>query len=109
MSEPLTAQTGATPATRSVQVRRFRQIVVWPLQLMALREDEQIQSHCDCLAQPGPGNPWHEVIDEFTGDPHAFQERHYAEFVNFLPYVQRVLYGEGKGVGHGPDAQARES
>jgi hypothetical protein len=36
------------------------------------------------------------VVDEFTGDPRQFQERHYSEFVTFLPYVQRFLYGEGK-------------
>ena len=37
------------------------------------------------------------MADEFTGDPSLFQERHYSEFVTFLPYVQRFLYGEGKG------------
>ena len=37
------------------------------------------------------------LLDEFTGDPAFFQERHYSEFVTFLPYVQRFLYGEGKG------------
>jgi hypothetical protein len=36
-----------------------------------------------------------EVDDEFCADPEAFQERHYREFVTFLPYVQRLLYGEG--------------
>ena len=33
--------------------------------------------------------------DEFCADPDGFQERHYREFVSFLPYVQRLLYGEG--------------
>ena len=33
--------------------------------------------------------------DEFCADPEAFRERHYREFVTFLPYVQRLLYGEG--------------
>jgi hypothetical protein len=42
-------------------------------------------------------NPWRELVDEFTGDPNQFQERHYSEFVTFLPYIQRFLYGEGKG------------
>jgi hypothetical protein len=36
------------------------------------------------------------VGDEFPADPTQFQERHYAEFVTFLPYVQRFLYGEGR-------------
>src|SRR5262249_11067110 len=78
--------------------RRFRQILLWPLQLMPLRDDVQIHRHWEFLAQPSPDNPWREVEDEFTGDPGTFQERHYAEFVNFLPYVQRVLYGEGRGI-----------
>ncbi|MFA5941536.1 MAG: hypothetical protein WC809_19480 [Sinimarinibacterium sp.] len=78
-------------------VRHFRQILIWPLQLMPLREDAQIQNHWELLEQPSPDNPWREVADEFTDDPHAFQERHYSEFVTFLPFVQRMLYGEGKG------------
>ena len=35
------------------------------------------------------------MADEFTDDPKDFSERHYKEFVTFLPYVQRFLYGEG--------------
>ncbi len=80
-------------------VRHFRQILLWPLQLMPIREDAQIQQHWDLLERTDPSNPWREVADEFTGDPAAFQERHYSEFVAFLPYVQRFLYGEGKGRG----------
>ena len=38
---------------------------------------------------------WHEVADEFTDNPAEFSERHYKEFVTFLPFVQRFLYGEG--------------
>ena len=82
-------------------VRHFRQILLWPLQLMPIREGAQIQKHWELLLQPGPANPWREVADEFTGDPTQFQERHYNEFVTFLPFVQRFLYGEGKGAGSG--------
>lgn len=39
------------------------------------------------------------MVDEFTGDPRQFQERHYSEFVTFLSYAQRFLYGEGKRTG----------
>lgn len=77
------------------RVRHFRQILVWPLQLMPIREDAQIQNHWELLECAD--NPWREVEDEFTADPRDFQERHYSEFVTFLPYVQRMLYGEGKG------------
>lgn len=78
-------------------VRQFRQILLWPLQLMPIRsEGTQIQRHWELLEQPGPDNPWHEVVDEFTGDPGEFQERHYNEFTTFLPHVQRFLYGDGR-------------
>ena len=99
MDEPTTFAT-QTPRTgsRTVRVRGYRQILLWPLQLMPLVEDLQVQRHWQVLAEPSPANPWREVVDEFTGDPRDFQERHYAEFVNFLPYVQRVLYGTGKGL-----------
>ena len=82
-------------------VRHFRQILLWPLQLMPIHESDQIQKHCELLQTPDTNNPWREVVDEFTGDPSLFQERHYTEFVTFLPYVQRFLYGEGKGGGPG--------
>jgi hypothetical protein len=77
-------------------VRQFRQIVLWPLQLMPWQQGEQIQKHWELLAH-SENNPWSEVADEFTGDPSQFKERHYSEFVTFLPYVQRFLYGQGVG------------
>ncbi len=79
------------------RVRHFRQILLWPLQLMPLRDNAQIQKHWEPLAQTAADNPWRELEDEFTGDPGEFQERHYSEFVTFLPHVQRFLYGEGLG------------
>ncbi|OQW33649.1 MAG: hypothetical protein A4E19_03600 [Nitrospira sp. SG-bin1] len=66
------------------------------MQLTPIREDAPIQKHWELLQATNFGNPWREVLDEFTGDPRQFQERHYSEFVTFLPYVQRFLYGEGK-------------
>jgi hypothetical protein len=39
------------------------------------------------------GKGW---IDEFTEDASQFKERHYREFVSFLPYVSAFLYGEGR-------------
>lgn len=79
-------------------IRHFRQILVWPLQLMPLKEGAQIQDHWEILQKPGDDNPWQEVQDEFA-NPTDFQERHYNEFVAFLPFAQRMLYGEGKGCG----------
>jgi len=94
------------PIQTSNLVRHFRQILLWPLQLMQIREGEQVQKHCELLQAPDANNPWQEVVDEFTGDPSLFQERHYTEFVTFLPYVQRFLYGEGKGSGPGIDQES---
>ena len=80
-------------------VRNFRQVLLWPLELIPVRASEQIQTPWRLLGPPGQSTPWREVEDEFTGDPELFQERHYSEFVTFLPYVQRFLYGEGGAKG----------
>jgi hypothetical protein len=82
---------------REVIVRHFRQIVIWPLQLMPLRPGEPVQRHWEALSAMRIGNPWREVNDVFGGDPAEFQERQYKEFVTFLPYVQRFLYGSAAG------------
>ena len=80
----------------------YRQILLWPLQLMPLREDSQIHSHWSWLESASADNPWCEVDDEFTDDPAGFQQRHYSEFITFLPHVQRFLYGEGRSRGGAP-------
>jgi hypothetical protein len=77
-------------------VRHFRQILLWPLQLMPIRPGTQIQEHWELLDQEIAENPWRELLDEFTPDGQEFQLRHYAEFVTFLPYVQRFIYGESR-------------
>ncbi len=76
-------------------VRHFRQILLWPLQLAPIREGAQIQAHWEVLERASADNPWGEMRDEFRGG--AFQQRHYSEFVTFLPYVRRFLYGDAKG------------
>jgi hypothetical protein len=78
------------------RVRHFRQILLWPLQLLPLHPGSQIHRHWEVLEAGGSKCPWHELRDEFTGDSAQFQERHYNEFVTFLPYVQRFLYGDGR-------------
>ena len=80
-------------------VREFRQILIWPLQLMPIRVGAQIQEPWEILQKPGSDHPWRELRDEFSCDPQHYAERHYSEFVTFLPYVRRFLYGEGKGRG----------
>jgi hypothetical protein len=87
------------------RVRHFRQILVWPLQLMPIREGGEIQEPWELLERAGD-SPWREVLDEFECAPDAFQPRHYSEFVTFLPYVRRFLYGEGRGRGGRPGADS---
>jgi hypothetical protein len=87
-------------------VPQFREILLWPLQLMTLKEGpQQIHHHWELLARSGEGH-WEELLDEFVVDPNQFQERHYREFVTLLPHVQRFLYGEESKGGR---AEYRES
>jgi hypothetical protein len=84
-------------------VRHFRQALLWPLRLMPLHGSEgQHAKPWQVLAEQGDATPWREVVDEYAGESGRFQERHYNEFVTFLPYVQRFLYGEGRSA---PGAQ----
>ena len=69
------------------RVRHFRQILMWPLQLMPLADGGPFQNHRQLLDRTDVDNPWRELADEFSGDPEQFHERHYSEFVTFLPYV----------------------
>jgi hypothetical protein len=87
----------APDACRNKVVRHFQQILLWPLQLVPVKEGQQIQEHGDLLARAEGDNPWREVADAFSGEPGTFHERHYSEFVTFLPYVRRFLYGDAKG------------
>ncbi|MBH2010990.1 MAG: hypothetical protein I8H71_14940 [Xanthomonadaceae bacterium] len=81
-------------------VRQFRQILLWPLRLMPVRGSEGQQAKpWQLLADMGEASPWREVVDEYTGGSGRFKERHYNEFVSFLPFVQRFLYGEGRPKG----------
>src|SRR5207253_623089 len=77
-------------------VKQFREILLWPLQLEPLAPGEQIQQHWELLKSTPGGDAWKEVVDEFDCSAGQFQERHYSEFVTFLPTVQRFLYGEGR-------------
>lgn len=74
-------------------VRAFHQILLWPLHLISSRNGTG-GDHWGPL-QNDPERIWKEVDDEFSIDIDHFQERHYREFVTFLPYVQRLFYGEG--------------
>ena len=95
IGEPAPQVRSAPHLTESAPVvHKFHQILLWPLQLLPLKEGSQIHHHWELL-EKDPGRVWKEVDDEFSADPDAFKERHYREFVTFLPFVQRLLYGEG--------------
>jgi hypothetical protein len=80
--------------TAPVAVQQFRQVLLWPLRLMPVAGSRK--APWELLRDMGDSSPWREEVDEYTGDAEGFHERHYHEFVAFLPYVQRFLYGEGR-------------
>lgn len=87
-------------------VRHFHQVLLWPLRLMPVPGEGQRRSKApwQVLHELGEASPWREVVDEYTGEREGFHERHYNEFVTFLPYVQRFLYGEGRAGRQAGDA-----
>ncbi|MEX8519431.1 MAG: hypothetical protein AB3X44_13045 [Leptothrix sp. (in: b-proteobacteria)] len=93
MASPHRPDLSAAPA---LQVRHMRQVLLWPLRLMPVSAaGGHGQRPWELLQALGDSSPWQEWIDEYTGSPERFHERHYSEFVTFLPYVQQFLYGEG--------------
>lgn len=87
----------AAPSDGSPIVRHFRQALLWPLRLVqAPGAAAAHRGPWHVLRDMGEASPWREEVDEYTGDSGRFHERHYNEFVSFLPYVQRFLYGEGR-------------
>lgn len=85
-------------ATAGPLVQHLRQVLLWPLRLLPAHDgDERAPwQRLRDLGHSEGASPWREQVDEYTGDPRQFHERHYNEFVTFLPYVQRFLYGEGR-------------
>lgn len=83
-------------------VERFHQVLLWPIRLLRGSATAGLRRPWEWLVAQ-PGNPWQEVADEYTGDAAAFHERHYQEFLTFLPYAQRVLFGEGRSPGQPAD------
>ena len=84
-------------STESLLVRQFRQIVVWPVQLMPIKAGAPVQRHWEALERIKEGNPWQHWHGKFDIGAAEFHERHYKEFVTFLPFVQRFLYGSPAG------------
>ena len=80
-------------------VRNFRQIVLWPLQILCKGGAPRGEGYDSFVTKLAP-DVWRLVEDEFGNPDIAFQERHYREFVAFLPPVQRFLYGDAPGPSH---------
>jgi hypothetical protein len=100
---------GASEQTDAPVVRHLRQVLLWPLRLIptAADDSEERRAPWRALRALGDATPWREHQDEFTGDASHFHERHYNEFVAFLPYVQRFLYGEGRSGREGDERSER--
>lgn len=81
-----------TTTTSGHTVRHFREVLFWPVQLMPLADGGK--THWELLEQDGAGNSWRRLRDRFQAEELDFEERHYKEFVTFLPYIQRFIYGE---------------
>jgi membrane protein YqaA with SNARE-associated domain len=77
-------------------VADFRQTLLWPVQLIAESNNHTIQRPWDALKAASNNTPWHEIEDEFSMAAHSLSEIRYQEFVTFMPFAQRFLYGEGK-------------
>ena len=75
-------------------VRQFREILLWPLQLMPHERDTQTgNGDSPSALVTGDKSHWEESASAIPVDPRALKEHVYREFVSFLPHVQRFLYG----------------
>lgn len=89
-----------------LQVRHLRTTLLWPLQIRPGFYGDNLERVRRTLVNHGGDCAWRRVDDEFTSDPDGLQERHYKEFISFVPPVQRFLYGEGRSRRRAPDDPA---
>lgn len=75
-------------------VADFRQTLLWPVQLISESNSQKIQRPWDILKAENCA--WQEIQDEFSLAKQSLSEVRYQEFVTFMPFAQRLLYGEGK-------------
>jgi len=96
-TEMADAEAELSGAVSAPAVQHLRQTLLWPLRLMPTQQPRHAQrGPWQVLRDLGDASPWREEIDEYTVASDRFHERHYNEFVSFLPYVQRFLYGDGR-------------
>lgn len=77
-------------------VRDFRQTLLWPIQLITDHQEAGGVHYPWEILKNLSGSPWTEIEDEFLQDSPYLSEIRYQEFVTFMPFAQRFLYGEGK-------------
>lgn len=85
--------------TPAPQVHDFRQILVWPLQLLPASNAASSRVSREQLHNVLCSGGWQHCISAFNGEQPQLSERHYKEFVSFLPHAQRFLYGESRNAG----------
>ncbi len=107
MSSPLAVIPDAHAADDSRLIRHFRQTLLWPLQLEVLSSEEGMVKPWGILERGD--SIWSRVECDVTHDPLESKERQYKEFVTFLPYVQRFLYGESRSRGAKSDDAPSDS
>lgn len=90
-------------------VREFRQILVWPLQLLPASSASSSRVPREQLHSLLCDGGWQPFVSVFNGNQQHFSERHYKEFVSFLPHAQRFLYGEGRAAGAPPSAHGESA
>jgi hypothetical protein len=94
-----------TPSTE-IAVREFRQVILFPLQLVPGSGRTQTQANWERLMALDCA--WQAVPDDLASSDPETAERHYTEFASFMPDVQRFLYGDegsttdGGGYGASP-------
>lgn len=91
-------------------VHELRHLLLWPLQIEpGYSGADAALIRATLAGTPEQPSAWSLLADEFTADAADFQERHYREFVTFLPYVQRFLYGESRSARRGADDPPSEA
>lgn len=91
-----TAPHSSASAAPETMVRHFRKIAIWPLQIVMPGKGSRRQN-ADALMAELCRDSWKPVEDEFGSPNEPLEERHFREFVTFLPHVQRFLYGDAPG------------
>ncbi len=100
----------STSASAALQVRRLHQILLWPLRLMPLDRGEPGAPRRPWeLLAGSPDSRWRELVDEYTGGAENFHERHYQEFVTFLPLCSASSTARARSRLHAGDASAESA